>query len=79
MNYPWNELTETPIPDPFEMEWTVTDKTGEEIPCTVKGFYNSGDFEELQILDEVKNDITNLFLTKAEIQEIESEYNWIYR
>jgi len=79
MNYPWNE-TQT-IPEPFTMAWMVTDKTGEEIPCIVKGFYNSDmqSFEELQILDDHKNDITNLFLDKAELQEIESHYNLMYR
>ena len=80
MNYPWNELTETPIPDPFEMEWTVINN-GEEISCIVKGFYlkEYDEFMELQILDDHKNDITNLFLDKAERKEIESHYNLIYR
>jgi len=61
-------------PDPFELEYCVTDKTGEDIPCTIKGFYvmEREEIKELTILDQHQNNITNLFNDKNTLEDIEA-------
>ena len=60
------------LPIPFQMDWSVSDKTGEEVDCIVAGFYNP-DFDELQevtLIDRFKNDITLLFVDDDELEEM---------
>ncbi len=65
------------IPDPFIMAWTVTDKTGEQINCTATGFYDSylNELLEVTLLDNLKNDITLLFVTDEELEEMIQHYH----
>lgn len=69
-----------PQPMPFEFKWKVCDKTGEEIPVTVSGFWNFYylNIDELTILDEVKNDITELFNDGDTVSEIEEHVKLNY-
>jgi len=76
----WNtHLEKSKDPEPFEFDYYVTDKTGEEIDVTVSGFWNSDyqEIEELRILDKFKNDITNLFNDKETLRDIEEAINLI--
>ena len=65
------------IPEPFKMEWTVTDKTGEQINCTATGFYDSylNELLDVTLLDYHKNDITLLFITDEELVEMLQHYH----
>ncbi len=67
-----NQAFISTIPEPFEIDWCVFDKHGEEIPCNVTGFFNRDfqEIEELTILDKFKNNITALFDTSEEREEI---------
>ncbi len=70
-------MVESRLPIPFEMDWSVTDKTGEEIDCIATGFY-CPDFDELQevtLIDGFKNDITLLFVDDDELEEMILHYN----
>ena len=54
------------------MAWTVTDKTGEQINCIATGFYDAhlNELMEVTLLDGLKNDITLLFVTDEELEEM---------
>ncbi len=76
-----NLLFESSIPLPFEIDWSVTDKTGEEIDCIASGFYVP-DFNELQevtLIDQFKNDITLLFVDDDELEEMILHYNFKHK
>ncbi len=62
-----------PDPEPFEFDYVLKDKIGEEIDVTVSGFWNPGlqQIEELTILDKFKNDVTELFNDKEILRNIE--------
>ncbi len=61
-------------PMPFEFNWEVYDKTGEEIKVTVSGFWNFyyKNIDELTILDKFKNEVTELFNDEDTVNEIEN-------
>jgi len=69
-----------PQPMPFEFKWEVCDKTGEEIPVTVSGFWDFyyQEIQELEILDKVKNDITELFNNEDTVSAIEGHVKLNY-
>ncbi len=69
-----------PQPIPFEFNWEVYDKTGEEIKVTVSGFWDFyyQNIEELTILDKFKNEVTGLFNDVDTVNEIEKEVKLNY-
>lgn len=64
-------------PEPFIMDWVVFDKTGEQINCTATGFYDAhlNELMEVTLLDGHKNDITLLFVTDEELEEMIQHYH----
>ena len=59
-------------PEPFEFEFLLKDKNGQEFFAIVSGFHNTEiqEIEELTILDEFKNDITNLYNDVVTLNDI---------
>jgi len=62
----------TKDPEPFEFEFILKDKSGQEFCAIVSGFDNTElqEIEELTILDEFKNDITNLHNDRETVNDI---------
>ena len=74
-------LLDPVIPEPFIMPWEVTDKNEDKVECVAMGFYdpNYDELVEVTLLDRFKNDITLLFMTDDELDEMISHYKFVYK